>query len=282
MLTRSVAVVAVLVLAAVGLSVIIGLTAPDGKIGDGAQAVPTQRPSAIPEAPEPAATSDVAPASVSGIWPGRPAAVTVDGSAVDWCPAVTAKASAEAVRQFGRSQVESAACAAVSFVFDHRYSRLSLPRSSYERDDFAEVLPTLSRTTADTYYRSRIADFVSSPSDTGAKRLGLVLLRSAGKDHEFYGPKNSTDGYDDRAVWINPRWSTVDVSVDRSKTTPRLSARLTAQASVPVFATDAGRDDMLTIPTTATFLLRHEMDRWVIGGWTIDGGRSSLDPLAVL
>ena len=197
MLTKAVAVIAAMVVAAVGVSVAIGVTAPDGKIGDGAQAAPTappRRPSASPEPPEPAATSDVAPASVSGVWPGRPGGVTVDGSDVDWCPAVTTEASAEAVRQFGRAQVESAACAAVSFVFDHRYSRLSLPRSSYGAHDFGDVLPALSRSTADTYYRTRIADFVSSPSDTGAKRLGLVLLRSAGDDHEFYGPKNSTDG----------------------------------------------------------------------------------------
>ncbi|MGA8851856.1 MAG: hypothetical protein WB508_09060 [Aeromicrobium sp.] len=282
MLTKAVAVVAGIVLAAVGVSMAIGLTAPDGTVGESARAAPTQRPSASPEPLEPAPTSDVAPASVSGTWPGRPAAVTVDGSAVDWCPAVTTEASAEAVEQFGREQVESAACAAVSFVFDHRYSRLSLPRSSYERGDFDEVLSALSRTTVNAVYRSRIADFVSSPSNTGAKRLGLVLLRSAGEDHEFYGTKNSADGYDDRAVWINPRWSTVVVGVDRAKATPRLTARLTAQASIPVFATEAGRDDMLTIPTTATFFLRDEMGRWVIGGWTIDSGRSSLDPLAVL
>lgn len=282
MLTRTVAVVAVLVMAALGLSVAIGLTAPDGKIGDGATAAPTQRPSATAEAPEPAATSDLAPESVSGVWPGRPTAANVDGSDVDWCPAVTTKASDEAVRQFGQSRVEAAACAAVSFVFDHRYSRLSLPRSTYDRADFEAVLPTLSRSTVDTYYRSRIAAYVSSPSDAGAKQLGLVLLRSAGSDHEFYGPADSTDGYDGRALWINPRWSTVAVGVDRTKATPRLTAQLTAQASVPVFATDAGRDDMLTVPTSATFLLRQERDRWVIGGWTIDSGPSTLDPLAVL
>lgn len=284
MLGKGVAIVAVLVVTALGLSVLIGLTAPDGQIGDESPAAltpPTASTSAEP--PEPESTADLAPASVAGTWPGRPTATKVrSDDEVDWCPAVTAEPTTDAVREFGRDAVDAAACAAVSFVFDHRYSRLSLPRAAYARADFDEVLTALSRSTADVTYRSRVDQFVASPSDDGAKKLGLVLLRSAGDDHRFYGPRNSAQGYADRAVWINPRWSTVEVGLDRTRSTPRLTARLTAQASIPVFHVEAARDDMLTVPTAATFQMRREGDRWVIGGWTIDAGSQTFDPLAVL
>jgi hypothetical protein len=268
------------VIAAVVLaSVAIGLSSPDGKVSD-AKATPSARPSATPTAsptpsqtPTPTPTPDstpsaeLAPASVAGPWPGRPAAVTGDGSSIDWCPAVRTNGAAEAEKLFGKAAVDRAACTAVQFVFGKRYSRLAIPRRSYHA------------------FRPRVNTFVAYPDSVDAREeLGLIALRgegtpagakhtSAGNGRVFYGKAFSTDGYRDRAAWVNPSWSKVTISVDRSKAEPRIVATLDASAAIPVFNTTERRDDMLTIPTHAQFFLRRANgSAWKIGGWRITSG----------
>ncbi len=288
-------------------SVLIGIASPDGSVGDveplnqgprPETASPTEAAEAAPtpSADEPDALSgtDLAPASVAGTWPGLPAGATVSGDTVDWCGAVITKGAGEAERVFGREAVDAAACAAVSFVLDHRYSRLSLPRSDYEASDFERVLPTLDPTTVSDVYRPRIARFVANhASDTAGEQLGLVLFTgrgtasgadhaAAGADHVFYGPAFTARGYRDRSVWINPTWSSVAISVDRSGSEPRIRAAFSASASVPVHATSTGRADMLTVPTRAAFLLRRDAaGAWLINGWTINRGDVSYAQLSV-
>ncbi|KAA1379712.1 hypothetical protein [Aeromicrobium fastidiosum] len=296
------------VVIAVG-SVAFGLAWPDGSIDDAAPVNqgprPTTAATAAPTEPAPSASpspsstaapgADLAPASVSGTWPGAPRGVVAGDGTVDWCRAVstTGAAKAEAQRVFGTEAVDAAACAAVRFVFEHRYSRTSLPRASYAVADFDAVLPALDARTAADVYRPRIARFVADPrSDTAGEQLGLVLFTgsatrkgathaSAGAGHVFYGPAFTTDGYADRAAWINPRWTTVTVRVDRTAARPRIEARFTASASVPVWSTSARGDAMLTVPTTATFLLRPDGDTWRINGWTIGRGDVGYAPLDV-
>ena len=284
------------VIAAVVLvSVAIGLTSPDGKVGGEAKpsatattpaptASPTT-PTATTPKPKPAEpTAARAPASVAGPWPGRPDQVTVDGTSVDWCPAVRTTGAAEAEDVFGKAAVDKAACAAVRFVFGKRYSRLAIPRDSYAAKDLDFVLPSLTASTVSAY-RPRINTFVVYPDSVDAReKLGLVVLRgegtpagakhtSAGNGRVFYGKAFSADGYRGRAAWINPTWSKVAISVDRSKAEPRIVASLDASAAVPVFNTAKRRDDMLTVPTHATFFLRRDDgSTWKIGGWQITSG----------
>lgn len=289
-------------------SILIGVASPDGSVRDTARPV-NQGPSATTTAPsEPAPTGsatnpapsdeqepgpDLAPAAVTGSWAGLPDGVEAAGDDTDWCGAVTTSGASEAGRVFGRRAVDAAACAAVGFVLDHRYSRLSLPRRSYSAADFDPVLPALDDTTASRVYRPRIASFVASPSsDTAGEQLGLVLFTgrgtakgaehvSAGAGHVFYGTAFSRDGYRDRAAWINPTWSSVAIRVDRSTSEPRIEARLTASAAVPVWSTTTSSDAMLTVPTRATFTLRRDGDDWRINGWTISRGDVSYAPLTV-
>lgn len=290
MKTKALTIFAGAVTAVVVASVAIGLAAPDGSVGDKpvasstatASPTPSGAPSATPK-PGPAAdapSAALAPQSVSGVWPGRPAKAKVTGNQVNWCPAVRVTGETEAVRLFGKKAVDAAACTAVRFIFDKRYSRLSIPRQSYKSASFDFVLPALTTETVNSYYRPRIAEFVANPGSISARdALGLVLLRgegvigkhnSAGPGRVYYGKPFTTSGYQDRAVWINPKWSTVAISLDYSKSQPRIAAKLTAQASVPVFNTAAKRDDMLTVATSATYLLRHGSGtQWAIGAWTV-------------
>lgn len=292
-------------------SVLIGVASPDGSVGDvepvnqgprPQTATPSAGQTTAPGAPAASADAptdspsgaDLAPASVAGTWPGRPAAATVTGDTVNWCGAVTTKGAGEAERMFGREAVDAAACAAVSFVLDHRYSRLSLPRSDYRSADFDPILPALDPRTVSGVYRPRIAQFIARhTSNTAGEQLGLVLFTgqgtaagaehaSAGDGHVFYGPAFTTDGYRDRSVWINPTWSPVTISVDRSSSEPRIRAAFSASASIPVHATSTGRDDMLTVPTRSAFLLRQgNDDTWLINGWTINRGDVSYTQLSV-
>ena len=290
-------------------SVAFGLAWPDGSMDDAAPVNlgprPTTPATSAPAqpttsaSPSPSTTAapgvDLAPAAVSGSWPGAPRGVVADDGTVDWCRAVSTAgaAKAEAQRVFGADAVDAAACAAVRFVFEHRYSRTSLPRATYRASDFDAVLPALDTRTAADVYRPRIARFVSGPrSDAAGEQLGLVLFTggatrkgaaqaSAGGGHVFYGPAFTTDGYADRAAWINPRWSAVTIRVDRTAARPRIEARFTASAAVPVWSTSARRDAMLTVPTKATFLLRPEGDTWRINGWTIGRGDVGYAPLDV-
>jgi hypothetical protein len=279
------------VIAAVVLvSVAIGLTSPDGTVGDHDDA----KPSARTTTPTPTATPTVtpvsrpsaqeAPPSVAGSWPGRPDAVTDNGgSAVDWCPAVRTTGAAEAEQVFGKAAVDNAACAAVRFIFSKRYSRLAIPRNAYAAKDLDFVLLALASSTVDAY-RPRINTFVAYPNSVDARdELGLVVFRgegtpagakhtSAGNGRVFYGKAFSMNGYRDRAAWINPTWSKIGISVDRSKAEPRIVATLDASAAVPVFNTAERRDDMLTVPTHAMFYLRRDGSTWKIGGWRITSG----------
>lgn len=274
-------------------SVLIGLASPDGSVGEATEPVNRGPRATAAATPDDASSPDLAPAAVAGTWPGLPAGATVSGTDVDWCGAVTTTGASEAEQVFGREAVDAAACTAVSFVLDRRYSRLSLPRDTYEASDFDPVLPTLDPATVAAVYRPRIASFVadSRASDAG-EQLGLVLFTapdtpkdapraSAGRGHVFYGPAFTTDGYRDRAAWINPRWSSVAISVDRSASRPRIRAQLTASAAVPVYSTVSRRDAMLTIPTRATFVLRGAGSTWRINGWTISRGNGTYAPLAV-
>lgn len=300
MKTKWLTVFAGAVTAVVLVSLAMGFAAPDGSVGDkptasstpsaseSASATPT--PTADP-APDPARAA-LAPKSVRGVWPGHPRKVNVKGKKVNWCPAVRITGEADAVRVFGRKAVEAAACTAVRFVFEKRYSRLSIPRKSYKPSAFDFVLPALTSETANSYYRPRISTFVADPGSIAARdALGLVLLRgdgirgkhnSAGSGRVYYGKPFTTRGYKDRAVWINPKWSTVAISLDYSKSQPRIAAKLTADASVPVFNTAEKRHDMLTVATSATYLLRHGGGtKWAIGAWTVTTNTIGFSPLKV-
>ena len=284
------------VIAAVVLvSVVIGLASPDGTVDDRDRATPsattTAPATASPTAPTPTPTPEPAgptaaraPAAVAGSWPGRPDSVTGDGSTINWCPAVRTTGAAEAEKVFGKAAVDKAACTAVQFIFDKRYSRLAIPRSSYDAKDLDFVLPALATSTVGAF-RPRINTFVAYPDSIDARdELGLVVLRgegtpagakhtSAGNGRVFYGKAFSTNGYRGRAAWINPTWSKVAISVDRSKAAPRIVATLDASAAIPVFNTAKRRDDMLTVPTHAMFFLRRDTGTaWKVGGWRIDSG----------
>lgn len=285
------------VIAAVVLvSVVIGLSSPDGTVGGDVKAAPSARATATTKptptatatttrAPEPARPSAArAPASVAGSWPGRPDKVTGDGSSPDWCPAVRTTGAAEAEQVFGKAAVDKAACTAVQFIFGKRYSRLAIPRNSYDAEDLDFVLPALASSTVDAY-RPRVNAFVAHPDSVDVRdELGLVAFRgegtpsgakhtSAGSGRVFYGKAWSTDGYRGRAAWINPTWSKVAIRVDRSKAEPRIVATLDASAAIPVFNTAERRDDMLTVPTHAMFFLRRDSgSTWKVGGWQITSG----------
>ena len=277
------------VIAAVVLvSVVIGLASPDGTInGDDRAASSATSPTTGSPKPtsEPVTPSAArAPATVAGSWPGRPDSVTGSGSSIDWCRAVRTTGAAEAEKVFGKRAVDKAACTAVQFIFGKRYSRLAIPRKSYDVKDLDFVLPALATSTVDAY-RPRVHTFVAYPDSIDARdELGLIVLRgegtpagakhtSAGKGRVFYGKAFSTNGYRDRAAWINPTWSKVAISVDRSKAEPRIVATLDASAAIPVFNATERRHDMLTIPTHAMFFLRQAKGAtWKVGGWRIDSG----------
>jgi hypothetical protein len=308
--------IATVVVVALG-SVAVGLASPDGSVGpDRTTASRAPSPSTSAATPAPAATPsdadqpgpDLAPAAVRGTWPGAPDDLVADDGTIDWCAGVSTSGAAEAEAVLGREAVDAAACAAVRFVFEHRYSRLSLPRRDYEAADLAPVLRALDERTRDAVYRPRVAQFVAAPaSDTAGEQLGLVLFTArstpddarhaeAGPGLVFYGPAFSTRGYADRAAWINPTWSSVAIRLDRSTSTPRVEARLTASASMPVWSTATRRDAMLTVPTRATFTLTGGTgtggtgtggtngtgaDDWRVAGWTISRGDTSQAPLDV-
>ncbi|WP_162891313.1 hypothetical protein [Aeromicrobium sp. A1-2] len=303
MRSKGITILAGVIAAVVLVSLTIGLASPDGSVGEGQRATPsavlapaTASPSPTPTAttPTPAGpTADRAPESVQGIWPGRSDAVAVDGKTVDWCPAVRTSGAAEAVAVFGKAAVREAACTAVRFVFEQRYSRLSLPRTSYAAKDLDFVLTALAPVTVSTYH-PRVAHFVACPNCQSARdALGLVLFRgagttagashaSAGRGRVFYGKAYGTAGYRGRAVWVNPTFSKVAIRVDRSKAMPRIIATLEASAAVPVFNSSARRDDMLTVPTRAVFILRREGKAWKLGGWDIHSGAFAYAALAIV
>lgn len=293
---------AVAIAVVVTASVSIGLASPDGSMGPVTRpSMPTVTTSTTPSpvattaAPvdpvETGPTADLAPAAARGVWPGRPDSVRVDGRAADWCPAVRTKGAAEAVQIFGAEAVDAAACAAVSFVLDQRYSRLSLPRHSYELSDFDGPVNALTAATGQVY-RQRISTFIADPGCRDAREaLGLLLLHgeaagrhsSAGEGRIFYGPALTTRGYRGRAAWINPTWSTVSIHVDLAKAEPRIVATFDASAAMPVFDTATKSDQMMTIATSATLYMRHQgQQNWRVGGWTsLATGAVTYGPLKV-
>ncbi len=287
MRSRVITAVACVVVLLVGSAVALGLTSPDGSV-DGATApnVVTSRTTPTPTAttPSPVVTPtpspsvvknnpNLAPSSVSELWAGRPKAAALEGDRVDWCPAVKVS---------GPKSTKKAACAAVAFVFDHRYSRLSLPRKSYERSDFSAVLKSISSNTRQTAYDSRLSSFLSSPSRAAGENLGLVTLQgNPGIGYRFYGPANSTKGYKDRSVWINPTWSTVRTRQDFSRAAPRVVASFSASASIPVYNTGRKRDAMMTVPSTVTLTMREDNGKWKVASFQIHRTPPTFGSLAV-
>lgn len=291
MRSRILLAVASVVVLVVGTSVAIGMTRPDGRVGDidaSAQATaptPTSTPTTPTPTPAPTVASpdpNLAPVAVAGTWPGRPDAAVVEGDEVDWCPAVSTEASSAATSALGREQVDAAACAAVSFVLDHRYSRLAIPRPSYRASDFDSVLSSIAAATRDTFYRPRVSTFVRQPSTGNAERLGLVLFRGGpGSGYRFYGPADSTKGYADRAVWINPTFSKVRASLGTGRSVTRVVTSFTAAAAVPVFDTGAGTDAMMVVPTRASITVRKEGGGWKVSAFDLYTGPASFDALDV-
>jgi len=294
MRSRVLTAMAIAVILVVGFSVAIGLTRPDGSVGDHAapNVVTSRSPaaSATPSAPAPSTdapppadrpTRDLAPTDVQGVWPGRPGKAKVSGQDIDWCPAVKVSANSSATSVFGTKRVRSGACAAVTFVMEQRYSRLSLPKATYKTGDFADAVAWIAPQTRDAFYRSRVAAYVARPSQANARQLGLVLLPPMNGRYVFYGPSLSQKGYRDRAVWINPQWSTVSVSTSLGRTAPRLVARFTASAAVPVFDTARRSDAMMTVPTGATLTMLPVGDGWKVSSFVIDDTAPTVAPLKV-
>ena len=236
-----------MVLITVAFSLVTGLTGPDTSVQI-RTADATTTPPVPASIPTQAATSDQAPASDP--WPG------------DFCADLEVDATAEATVTFGPAQVSSAACAAVTFVFEQRYSALSLPRERYRRSDFDDILDSMTQATGNLVYRQRIDDFLAAPTRaSAADGTGLVLLQSAGPGRRFYDRGSS---------WTRPTWSTVQVTVDHTKAAPRVVTTFTAEAGLPVFNTEKRSDELLVVPTSARYEMRREGDRWLIGGWRLE------------
>jgi hypothetical protein len=302
-MSKGVAVLAGTVAAVVAVSIVLGLSSPDGTVGSTSKpkvtgTVPSATPSPTTTTskpkPKPAAPrAALAPVSVRGTWPGRPKAAKLRHGKVNWCPAVHTSGAGEADSVFGGSAAKTGACAAVRFVFEQRYSRLAIPRRSYKSSDFTFVRSAMSPTTATGTYRPRVEAFVANPTNAAARgALGIVLFSgagtpggakhaSAGLDRVFYGKAFSTKGYAHRAAWIDPFWSTVAVSVDRARSAPRLVASFTAAASMPVFNTSTGKDEMMTVPTIATFTMARSGSAWKVDTWTITSHSPNFAPLTV-
>ncbi|MDX6276063.1 MAG: hypothetical protein QOJ72_191 [Nocardioidaceae bacterium] len=301
-MSKGVVVLASSVALVVVVSVVLGLTSPDGSVGESSKPkAAATRTSAPTPTPTPTATkraadkpsAALAPRSVRGTWPGRPKAAHLKHGKVDWCPAVHISGSASASTVFGDPATKAGACAAVRFVFEQRYSRLAIPRKSYRSSDFGFVRSALSSSTGSGAYQARVNTFVAAPANAAARgALGIVLFSgagtpagakhaSAGLDRVFYGKAFTTKGYAHRAAWIDPSWSTVTVSVDRARVAPRLVATFTATASMPVFNTRTHQDEMITVPTNATFTLVRSGSTWKVDTWTITSHSSSFAPLKI-
>ena len=215
-----------------------------------------------------------APSSVSELWAGRPQAARLEGDRVDWCGAVKVD---------GPQTTSAAACAAVTFIFDHRYSRLSMPRGSYRASDFERAAAAITRATRQASYNTRVTAFVARPTRIAGERLGLVAMAASdlSPGYSYYGAPKPLDGYIDRSVWINPTWSTVRAREDFSRSAPRIAVSFTAQADLPVFDTQRKRDAMVTVSSDVTMTLRNEDGTWKVASFQIAAGRPSYSPLVV-
>ncbi|WP_229054910.1 hypothetical protein [Aeromicrobium sp. Leaf350] len=268
------------------VAVSIGLVTPGGTERPDSAPDPSPSPSSsVPSAeptaePPPADPAALAPASVAGVWPGRPASTTETAGVVDWCPAVQADVSAAAAREVGDEAARAAACSAVAFTFDVRYSRLSLPRQTYAREDFAPAEARLTDASRAETYPGRIDAVVAAPRSSAAREAtGLVLLDGPGPGagRQFFGEPWTETGYTDRAVWVDPAWSTVRVDLERGGSRPRLRVSLEASAGVPVWNPGKGVAEKLTIATTSTYVL--DGPDWRVNGWTLTQDRAGFAPL---
>ncbi|MEG9227045.1 hypothetical protein [Aeromicrobium sp. Sec7.5] len=282
------ALVLVVAVAAVGL----GLSTPDGEVRDAeADASPSASPEGTTEpAPEPspappttaAPTDPAALSPVTGTWPGRPAGTPeVSPGVVDWCPAVQVQVSHAARDAVGEEAARAAACRAVAFTFDARYSRLSLPRESYAAADFAGVEALLTDRTRTSTYPPRLSAVVAAPRTTAAREgTGVVLLDgpSPGGGRQFFGPDWSDVGYVDRPVWVDPAWGVVTIDLQRGGSRPQLSASLEASAGVPVWNPRTAAAEKLTVRTSASYVLAGP--DWRLNGWTLSTDLAGFSPLA--
>ncbi len=287
------ALVLVVAVVAVGL----GLSTPDGEVRDAdgdtttSPTSPTSTVAPTPDAstapsPEPSTAAPPAdPAALSpvtGTWPGRPDGTPeVSPGVVDWCPAVQVQVSPAARAAVGEEAARTAACRAVAFTFDARYSRLSLPRQAYAATDFAGVEALLTDRARVSTYPPRVSAVVAAPRSTAAREgTGVVLLDgpTPGGGRQFFGPRWTDAGYADRPVWIDPSWSVVTVDLQRGGSRPQLSARLEASAAVPVWNPARSTAEKLTVRTTAAYVLSGP--DWRVNGWTLSAELGGFSPLA--
>lgn len=281
--------VTALVLLVAVVAVGLGLSTPDGTVRDASG--PDSTPSATSDAttePSPEPTPVAPPADptalspVTGTWPGRPDGTPeVSPGVVDWCPAVQAQVSPAARAAVGEEAARAAACRAVAFTFDVRYSRLSLPRESFSATDFAGVEALLSDRARASTYPPRVSAVVAAPRSTPAREgTGVILLDgpSPGGGRQFFGPQWSEAGYLDRPVWIDPSWSVVTVDLQRGGSRPLLSATLEASAGVPVWNPATSSTEKLTVRTTASYVLAGP--DWRLNGWTLGTDLAGFSPLA--
>ncbi|MFT4188939.1 MAG: hypothetical protein QM621_10205 [Aeromicrobium sp.] len=283
--------VAAVVMCVAIVAIALGLNSPDGSVrdddapntvaSDDPKPTPSAEPATEDEAePEPEATPEPTSTSpAAGLWPGRPAAATENGGVVDWCPAVQVEVSASARSAVGDEAARQAACRAIAFTFDVRYSRLSLPRQSYTAADFAPVEAFLTDHARTSVYPPRVDAVIASPRDRAAREgTGVVLLDGpgAGAGRSYFGPAWSDAGYANGA-WIHPTWSTISVDLDRGGSRPRLAVSFTASADLPVRAPD-GSTELLTVDTDATYIMVGGPD-WKINGWTLQTSSHGYTPM---
>ena len=285
------ALVLVVAVVAVGL----GLSTPDGEVRDAddapsanpeATTEPSTDPSPAPTSPEPTTAAPpahpTALSPVTGTWPGRPEGTPeVSPGVVDWCPAVQVQVSQAARSEVGDEAARAAACRAVAFTFEARYSRLSLPRESFVATDFAGVEALLTDRARTSTYPQRVSAVVAAPRSLAAREgTGVVLLDGPGPGggRQFFGPPWSDAGYVDRPVWVDPAWSVVTVDLQRGGSRPLLSASLEASAGVPVWNPATSAPETLTVRTTASYVLGGP--DWRVNGWTLSTDVGGFSPLA--
>ena len=272
--------VTALVLVVAVVAVGLGLSTPDGEVRSSDEppsptaettTQPPPVPSAEPTTFAPPAADPTALSPVTGTWPGRPDGTPeVSPGVVDWCPAVQVQVSDAARDAVGDEAARTAACRAVAFTFDVRYSRLSLPRESYAPTDFAGVEALLTDRARTSTYPPRLSAVVAAPRSTAAREgTGVVLLDgpTPGGGRQFFGAPWSEDGYADRPVWIDPAWGVVAIDLQRGGSRPLLSASLEASAGVPVWNSRTSTAEKLTVRTTASYVLAGP--DWRLNGWTL-------------
>lgn len=289
------------VFAVASISVLIGLLWPDGDVGGKVSTLPSASPStsaattssATPE-PEP---GEVSPVSISSSvpWPGLPNKINVSGGSVDWCAAAPLEpASGTAVAVFGAKAVDTAYCDVLSFLFEQRFGALAVPRKSYSEGDFSPLRDVLSQDAYDNRFLPKAKLVIADPDNGAARKdIGLLMFHlsddrpgsgqlSAGSGRVFYG---KGAGYRERAVWINPTWKRIGLTVDRRIGSVRISITVRASAALPVYNTAAKRDDMMEMKTEATFFLKKRTGDsgrpWRIDGWRIVTQDPSFKPLVV-